>query len=156
MTEEIWKTAPRFERYEVSSLGRVRHAITKRVRIELFNRTGYPSLNLSTEKGVKRAPIHRLVCEAFWGVPPEGKPWVLHRDGNPGNSAFDNLYWGDTPQNQRDSVEHGTHPMSRRTHCPRGHEYNDENTYYRQDSRRGRNCRTCARDYFRRRKEASH
>lgn len=32
-----------------------------------------------------------------------------------------------------------------KTHCPRGHEYNDENTYVRK-SRKSRVCRLCARD----------
>jgi hypothetical protein len=32
-----------------------------------------------------------------------------------------------------------------RTHCPSGHEYTEDNTYYR-PSRRNRQCRTCARD----------
>ncbi len=45
-----------------------------------------------------------------------------------------------------------------KTHCVRGHEYNEENTYYRKDS--GRSCRACERvkrraKYFRAKNRAA-
>jgi hypothetical protein len=41
----------------------------------------------------KNYKIHRLVCEAFHGPAPEGKPYALHIDENPLNNRADNLKW---------------------------------------------------------------
>ena len=38
----------------------------------------------------------------------------------------------------------GANSSSNRTHCPRGHPYNEANTYHYPDGRRG--CRTCHRE----------
>ena len=35
---------------------------------------------------------------------------------------------------------------ARKTHCPRGHEYNLENTYFRKDRRGRRQCRVCSQE----------
>lgn len=46
---------------------------------------------------------------------------------------------------------------ARQTHCIHGHEYTPENTYRRPSGYRGRICRTCYREaYRRRRKEGNH
>lgn len=159
MDDEIWVAAPGYPRYEISNKGRVRHARTMRVRAEVLDNKGYPMLNLSTDTGVKRAAVHRLVCLAFNGPPTGDYSWVLHRDGNPANNRIENLYWGNNSENQKDAVRHGTHPMSRKTHCPRGHEYTEENTYHRRDGKTGRNCRACAREnwgFSHTREEAGH
>ena len=41
---------------------------------------------------------------------------------------------------------------ARKTHCPQGHEYTDENIYYGKQANGGpnRNCRTCKQEYQRR------
>lgn len=44
----------------------------------------------------------RLVCEAFHGPPPPGKPNALHRDENPRNNRPENLFWG----SQRENYSH--------------------------------------------------
>ena len=43
--------------------------------------------------------IHRLVCEAFHGPAPEGKPFVLHADENSLNNRPENLSWGSQKEN---------------------------------------------------------
>lgn len=43
------------------------------------------------------------------------------------------------------------HAERRKTHCPRGHEYTDENTYRRKEGRRV--CRTCERERDQRRRD---
>jgi HNH endonuclease len=43
--------------------------------------------------------VARLVCEAFHGPPPLGKPCVLHRDENPRNNRPENLMWGTQKEN---------------------------------------------------------
>lgn len=60
--------------------------------------------------------IHRFVMTAFGPPQPEGKPFVLHRDGNKYNNHISNLYWGTHRENMRDMVRHGT--VSHGTHRP--------------------------------------
>jgi hypothetical protein len=40
------------------------------------------------------------------------------------------------------------------THCPQGHEYTEENTYYSNEGNGHRRCRTCHRDQMRERRRA--
>lgn len=43
--------------------------------------------------------IHRLVCEAFHGLPPNKKSVVIHKDDNALNNRADNLRWGTQKEN---------------------------------------------------------
>lgn len=52
--------------------------------------------------------VHRLVCEAFNGPAPEGKPTVRHLDGNPANNHISNLAWGSWQEQIEDKKRHGT------------------------------------------------
>ena len=54
---------------------------------------------------------------------------------------LDHLKTGDQFDNTVDSINAGTHYQARKTHCPKGHEYDKENTYFRPDG--GRECRAC-------------
>ncbi len=47
--------------------------------------------------------IHRLVCTAFHGEQPKGKPFVNHIDGNKFHNAATNLEWVSV----KDNVQHG-------------------------------------------------
>jgi hypothetical protein len=40
-----------------------------------------------------------LVCEAFHGPPPEGKPVVIHKDEDAHNNTPENLKWGTQKEN---------------------------------------------------------
>lgn len=55
----------------------------------------------------------------------------------------EHLRWGNNSENQLDSVEDGTHVWARKTHCPHGHTYSQENTYHTRNGRRL--CLTCKR-----------
>lgn len=50
-------------------------------------------------RGIGTIKVHRLVCEAFHGPSPEGKPYVLHRDEDSTNNLKSNLYWGTQKEN---------------------------------------------------------
>lgn len=111
MTEE-WRTVAMCTAYEVSNLGRVR-----RVRLgrrgsaarELKpwkKKHGHLSVTLQDGPFKTKQLVHRLVALAFLPL-VEGKPNVLHRDGNPGNNSLTNLYWGDQSENGHDMVRHG-------------------------------------------------
>lgn len=57
----------------------------------------------------------------------------------------EHLYDGTLQDNVNDSIAAGTHislDFKSRTHCPFGHEYTKENTYYRPD-RGTRECKQC-------------
>ena len=86
--------------------------------------------------------VHSLVCEAFYGPPPEGKPWALHRNGDHLDNRPENLYWGSPKDNAQDAKRHGRNFEANKTHCIHGHEYNEANTYIRPDGG-GRQCKTC-------------
>jgi hypothetical protein len=67
---------------------------------------------------------------------------TLHKPScNIGNCiAIPHLYQGDYRQNILDQVIAGTHNMARKTHCPRGHEYNAKNTHIYKERRICREC----------------
>lgn len=88
--------------------------------------------------------VHQLVAHVHIGPCPPGQD-VRHLDGNPANNDASNLAYGTRSQNVLDSVAHGTHRSANadKTHCPRGHPYNEANTYIDPSGRR--RCRTCRR-----------
>lgn len=117
-------------RYEVSNAGFVRNAKTGRLRKPHPDRDGYLRMSVYYPPDTTGSEaVHRLVCEAFHGPAPEGKPWALHRNGNPADNRPENLYWGSPSENVRDAFRHGTARMSNRTGCDKGHTY-EAGTYY--------------------------
>lgn len=87
--------------------------------------------------------IHSLVAEAFIGPRPEGQQ-VRHLNGDRHDARLSNLAYGTQSENNLDSVRHGTHPQTRKTHCPYGHPYDEVNTYIN-PAKGQRMCRTCRR-----------
>ena len=116
--------------YSVSSAGEVYSHVRRIIKTVSANKYGYHRTSLYAP-GVrpKCVSVHRIVCEAFHGPPPEDKPLVLHRDGNKSNNEASNLRWGSQSENIQDSLRHGTHREARKTHCIRGHPFDKENTY---------------------------
>lgn len=55
----------------------------------------------------RKAYVHRLVCEAFYGPAPDGLPEVRHLDGDSLNNRPENLDWGTKEQNAADRSAHG-------------------------------------------------
>lgn len=119
---EIWKSVVGFEdRYEVSSLGRVRSrdmkvgarngksAIRKGRLLRTARKSnGYLQLSLRGSNKVRREVfVHWIVAEAFHGPRPEGMH-VCHNDGNRANNAAANLRYATPVENMADKVRHGT------------------------------------------------
>lgn len=144
---EVWKSIAGVEGdYEVSSLGNVRSLKYGKERLlKLYEVTkGYLAVDLC-KNGMafrKSVKVHVLVAESFLGIRPEGLV-IRHLDGDNTNNDVTNLEYGTPHQNQQDSVLHGTHVNTKKTHCPMGHEYTEENT--RICNKGKRNCRACAR-----------
>ena len=68
------------------------------------NSDSYPSINLDGK--MKR--VNRVVCEMAHGPAPKGKPYALHKCGNPSCINANHLYWGDQSDNYADAILHNT------------------------------------------------
>ena len=77
-------------------------------------------------------------------VPATPRHEVCHDDSNASNNVVDNLRWDTRSANVLDQVRHGTHVQARKTHCPRNHPYDEQNTYRNNQGRR--ECRACHRE----------
>lgn len=134
--------------YEVSSLGRVRGIKRGKILRTHPDRNGYLRVRLSRGGIVTNRVVHRLVCEAFHGPAPEGRPWALHGERGESVNTPDNLRWGTPKDNARDRVRDGNDHKANRTTCLHGHLLDEANTYVRPNGTRA--CRACRRDRARR------
>lgn len=112
---EEWRPITDFADYEVSNMGRIRRATPRsngaknmRVLKCVLTSRGYHQVSLWREGEKFSRPVHRLVCAAFHGDQPEGKPHVAHGDGIPTNNTAINLRWASAAENEADKLAHGT------------------------------------------------
>jgi len=91
----------------------------------------------------KRLKGHRVSYELYKGPIPEGLMICHTHAGNKHCVKPEHLYAGTAKDNMQDCLRHGTHGMKNRTHCPKGHEYNNINC--RINKAGGRTCRVCDR-----------
>lgn len=147
----MMKWIPGYEdRYEISSDGKIVISHVRGKPKELKQKLG--------RDGYWRTPIaqewmltHRLVLAAYSGKCPPGMI-ARHLDGDCTNNDMTNLAWGTHSENMKDKRQHGTDHNANKTHCPLGHAYDQENTYYRPDRPGNRGCRACNRMAHRKRK----
>lgn len=151
-TEE-WRSIPGFEGYyRVSSHGRVA-SIRRRgtpgglIAVSIAN-TGYPTVSLFRDGKHAMRQVHALIAAAFLGPRPSEME-VRHLDGNKLHCVISNLAYGTHSENVRDLLRHGTHYQANKTHCPRGHPYDEANTYR---SPGKRDCRACRRESSRKKR----
>jgi hypothetical protein len=117
---ENWKDVLGLEEYyEISDLGNVRSKIRKwkgslGVReyggktIKPFLSTiGYPAVNLTYPNHRKQYHVHRLVLEAFKGMPEPGHE-ACHNNGIKTDCTLANLRWDTRKNNHKDQLIHGT------------------------------------------------
>lgn len=88
---------------------------------------------------------HWCKKQIYWGR--KGGDIIIadHLDGNEWNNDLGNL----VPSCRRCNLARATRPDFL-THCPKGHEYTEENSYYRPDGD-GKMCKTCCRERQRKR-----
>lgn len=142
MTSDLteWRDIPSHPHYQASPEGDIYSRRTNRVLKPGTRADGYLSYNLSVDGVPHYVNGHRLVCEAYHGTPPDGKPLALHGNGVRDDNRAENLRWGNQSENLYDRVLHGNCHESAKTHCPQGHPYSSENTY---KTKGGRKCKTC-------------
>lgn len=68
---------------------------------------------------------------------------VLHRCDNPPCCNPEHLWLGTRGDNIRDAASKGRHQEQQKTHCPRGHAYDEVNTGYHPNG--ARTCKMCCR-----------
>lgn len=97
---EEWKPVIGFEeRYEVSSLGRIRNAYTLKILRVAMQTHGYPKVVLWNKQMMKQPLIHQVVAEAFLGPRPDSHD-TDHKDGNRWNNFVDNLRYIPSKENR--------------------------------------------------------
>lgn len=153
--EETWRPVVGYEEtHEVSDQGRVRrlgrmvwhypsqaHRFSPERLLKLNLSGPYPRVGLNVDGTQRVVAVHRLVAAAFLGPRPAGMQ-VCHTNGDPTDNRLTNLRYDTSSANNYDQVRHGTHSNARKTHCPQGHPYDDENTLWAGQVRRCRICRT--------------
>ena len=152
-SSEQWRAVVGYEGiYEVSTSGRVRCldrtvwrgniAVSRRGKVlrAATSSRGRRTVTLHRNGARRTGHVSQMVMEAFVGPCPPGL-FVCHNDGDATNDALINLRY-DTPRaNNLDTVKHGRNRGTSKTHCPRGHAYDEANTYI--GTRGERSCRIC-------------
>lgn len=114
---EYWvQCPPPYSKYEASNKGRIRYMCDNLQKIlePRFNDSGYYRVHVQKDDGTEQdARVHRLVCLAFWGEPPEGCTDVNHineikTDDRPCNlnwmTRAENNAWGTRNERARETL----------------------------------------------------
>jgi hypothetical protein len=146
---ENWLPVPKLEGvYEISDQGRVAslprlRVLKRRIIKGSVEPRGYIQVALSSLGVITKWRVHVLVAAAFIGARPPGAV-IRHLDSNPANNNVENLAYGTQAENIADVIRVGHHNHASKTHCLRGHPFDDENTRIREYDG-GRLCRICRR-----------
>ena len=99
-TEEWRRCQYPLVRYEVSSLGRIRHARRKQPLVLIDQGMGYLKFSAGIKGKQRTFKVHRQVALSFCEGWREGLQ-VNHKDGNKHNNRAENLEWVSASENVR-------------------------------------------------------
>ena len=91
--------------------------------------------------------LHRQIMMMVHGREVVEGSVVMHVCDNPKCFRYSHLELGSQSDNLKDMAAKGRQWNQKKTHCHRGHEFDEENTYAKPGG--GRECRACARNYKR-------
>lgn len=112
MSIERWKGVPGMEdKYEASTLGRIRNTRTGHILPYSRNRSNYYTVALWYDGKQCGTLAHLVVARTFLGKRPDGYH-TRHLDGDKDNLRVDNLKYGTVLENMQDSYRLGrfAHP----------------------------------------------
>ena len=87
---------------------------------------------------------HRLSMYAFRTEEFKSSAYICHTCDNTMCVNPEHLFIGDSSSNMLDAVKKGRHSETSKTHCERGHAYDEKNTYTVPGTNH-RHCRECTR-----------
>jgi hypothetical protein len=151
-----WRPVVGFEsNYHVSDDGQVKSLPRNTTRGGILRpavskQPGYPEVALWLNGKARTLKVHQLVAAAFLGPRPKGQE-VRHLNGNRLDCRLTNLQYGTRLENAQDTIDHGHNKNAAKTHCPKGHPYDEANTYRIASRPTNRYCRACNKDRFARR-----
>lgn len=90
--------------------------------------------------------VHKLIWEMLNGPVPEGLE-LDHLCRNPNCVNPRHLEAVTHQENIRRGDNRTNNALANKTHCPQGHEYTPENTYYQPKMPTSRHCKICRREY---------
>ena len=107
-----YKTIPQYPNYVVSQCGnsvintKTKHELSQRIQKINGKLTGYKYVTILIHpyrnKGIA---VHRLVCYAWLGSEPPGKPWINHKNGIRMDNDAVNLEWCSISENVQHSFD---------------------------------------------------
>lgn len=113
---EEWRYIERYPGYAISSTGKVRSLARKQFNgkgyfinegrilkqhLDTTPKHRYMKVQLSIEGKTLPCWVHRLVCEAFHGPPPDPKSQACHKNDVGTDNRAENLEWGSQSYNER-------------------------------------------------------
>jgi hypothetical protein len=117
---EIWKDITGYENlYQVSNYGRIKtlgNNVNKKEKIRKLGIDRYIKIRLCKNNVKKTIGVHILVARAF--IPNSyNLPYVCHKDDNPHNNHFTNLFWGTQQDNMNDKMNKNRWSGGRKSKC---------------------------------------
>jgi hypothetical protein len=107
--------------------------------------SGYGMVHVPIGRNARiRVSQHRMAFEQAWGITLRPDQVVRHSCDRPSCVNPMHLMVGTHADNRNDAKERGrtSNQNRRKTHCPQGHEYAEDNIYWGRDGT-SRKCKIC-------------